>query len=113
MRLVFLNTSIITSEGQFNYDGIDLKQAMLLVGEAKENDYEILSAIGHESTAQILSDLLGYPVKCNRIEYKQEVGDLALVFKMNGRPEEGKVFTRDEIEKVGYRFGLLTKNAAN
>ena len=67
----------------------------------------LLSAIGHETTAQILTELLGFEIPVNRIEYRQEPGDIALVFKLRGRPSEGKILTRDEIEAMGYDFGIL------
>ncbi len=52
--------------------------------------------------------LLGVPVPVNRIQYEQTTGDLAVVFKLRGRPPEGKILTAEEIEAIGYDFGLLT-----
>ena len=46
----------------------------------------------------------------NRVMYKQDSGDQALIFKLNGRPEEGKILSVEEIKEIGYEFGLLTKN---
>ena len=75
--------------------------------KVKEN--EILSAVGHQSTADILTTLLETEVPMNRIQFAQEKGQKALVFKLNGRPEEGKILTAEEIEAIGYKFQLLTK----
>jgi hypothetical protein len=47
----------------------------------------------------------------NRIEYKQELGDIALCFKLKGRPEEGKILTVEEIESIGYEFKVMIKKA--
>ena len=33
----------------------------------------------------------------------------ALVFKLLGRPEEGKLLTLSEIEEIGYKFQMLIK----
>lgn len=47
----------------------------------------------------------------NRVQYVQGVGDIALVFKLKSRPEEGKILTADEIEAIGYEFGRLVRVA--
>lgn len=104
MKLALLNTSILTTTGTFKLEDISLDTAKKLVTEN-----EILSAIGHKSTADILTTLLEKEIPANRIEYAQNINEKALVFKLNGRPEEGKILTADEIQEIGYKFQLLTK----
>ena len=104
MKLAVLNTSILTTEGTFTLKDITLEEAKNLVTEN-----EILSAVGHQSTADILTTLLETEIPMNRIQFAQETGQKALVFKLNGRPEEGKILTAEEIEAIGYKFQLLTK----
>ena len=104
MKLAILNTSILTTTGTFKLQDITLEQAQQLV-----QDNEILSAVGHQSTADILTTLLGIEVPMNRIMFEQETGQRALVFKLNGRPEEGKILTQQEIEEIGYKFQILIK----
>lgn len=104
MKLALLNTNIITTTGTFRLDDITLDEAKNLV-----HNNEILSAVGHKSTADILTTLLEKEIPANRIEYAQNVNEKALVFKLNGRPEEGKILTADEIQEIGYKFQLLTK----
>lgn len=104
MKLAILNTSILTTTGKFELKDITLKEAKNLV---KEN--EILSAVGHQSTAEILTTLLETEVPMNRIMFEQETGQKALVFKLNGRPEEVKILTVEDIEEIGYKFQLLIK----
>ena len=104
MKLAILNTSILTTTGRFELKDITLEEAKKLV---KEN--EILSAVGHQSTADILTTLLETEVPMNRIMFEQETGQKALVFKLNGRPEEGKILTVEEIHQIGFKFQLLTK----
>ena len=104
MKLALLNTSILTTTGRFELKDITLEEARNLVTEN-----EILSAVGHQSTADILTTLLETEVPMNRIMFEQETGQKALVFKLNGRPEEGKILTAEEIEAIGYKFQLLTK----
>ena len=106
MKLALLNTSILTTTGRFELKDITLEEARNLVTEN-----EILSAVGHQSTADILTTLLKTEVPMNRIMFEQETGQKALVFKLNGRPEEGKILTAEEIHQIGFKFQLLTKIA--
>ena len=94
--LTILNTSILTAT---------LDEAKALVA----NGFE--SAIGHQSTADVISTLLGVACPMNRIMYQQGQGDVALVFKLNGRPEEGKILSVEDIEEIGYSWGVLERTA--
>jgi len=102
--IAILNTSILTAEGEYTLQSITLAEARELVSENP-----VLSAIGHQSTADILTELLGIDISMNRINFEQQVGQKVLVFKLNGRPQEGKILTRDEIEVIGYKFQLLLR----
>lgn len=106
-KVTILNTSILTTYGNFQYAPITLEEAKTLV--TSENGFT--SAVGHESTANVLTSLLGVNVEVNRIEYAQQVNDLALIFKLNSRPEEGKILTVEEIEEIGYILGTITKTS--
>lgn len=105
-KLAILNTSILTSEGMFKLTSLTLEEARKLASENKDN---LLSAVGHQATADILTVLLGIDIPMNRINFAQEVGQKALVFKLLGRPEEGKILTVNEIEAIGYKFQLLER----
>ena len=106
MELAILNTSIITSEGVFSLRDISLEEARKLAITNRDN---LLSAVGHQSTADILTTLLGVEIKMNRINFVQEQHQEALVFKLLGRPKEGKLLTLSEIEEIGYKFQMLIK----
>ena len=122
--ITLLNTSILTNYGDFQYSKCSLEDARSLIFNHCPNCQgggcptcsgfgeipSFSSAIGHESTAEILTELLGIEVKMNRQMYKQDVGDTAVVFKLNGRPEEGKILSRNEIEEIGYEFGILKRS---
>ena len=103
-KLALLNTSILTNAGTYNLQDITLGVARTLV---RENELD--SAIGHASTAEIMTSLLGIDVPVNRQMFSQDAGQQALVFKLNGRPEEGKILSAEEIEQIGYKFQLLTR----
>lgn len=104
--LYLYNTSILPNAGLYSLEDISVEQAKNLL---KNNAYQFTSSIGHESTAKIMTDILGFPIEVNRINASLEVGDSALVFKLNGRPPEGKILTLDDIEDIGYKFQYLKR----
>jgi hypothetical protein len=103
-RVTLFNTSIVTAYGSYRYEPLSLQDAREI---ALTNSAE--SAIGHQATADILTELFGFKVVVNRSNNQQQPGDIAIVFKLRGRPEEGKVLNREEVEAIGYDFGLLTR----
>jgi hypothetical protein len=103
--LTILNTSILTAHGTYSYRPVTLDEAKAMVSEGFE------SAIGHQSTADVISTLLGVECPMNRVMYQQGPGDKALVFKLNGRPEEGKILSIEDIEGIGYSWGVLERTA--
>lgn len=108
MKLALLNTSIVTAVGEYVLKDISIAEARYIFEDAVQNG-GIDSAIGHKSTADILSVILKHEIPVNRQVFSQEPGQVAIVFKLNGRPEEGKVLTKEEIEKIGYKFQLLIR----
>lgn len=105
--LAILNTSILTVDGLYALRTISLSEAIHLVRSADGID----SAVGHVSTSQILTELLGAEICVNRQVFAQVVGQKALVFKLCGRPEEGKILSREAIERMGYEFKILERLA--
>jgi hypothetical protein len=108
-RLLLLNTAILTSYGKFRFKRIKPDEARQLIRDFVVEGKEIVSAIGHASTAEILSELFEYPVQVQRVEVEQTPADVALVFRLKGRLSEGQGLTRSEIEQIGYEFGRLEK----
>lgn len=100
-----LNTSIITAEGTFEFHYITLDGARRILADADG----VTSHVGHDSTAAIMTELLGVDVPMSRVPFEQMPGQEALVFKLNGRPPEGRILSREEIESVGYSWGLLIR----
>ena len=104
MKIVIFNGTVATTNGIYKVSDIDIKKAKELLWEN-----EFISAIGHEATAQAISDTFNIKIKMNRINFKQEVGQKAIVFKLNRRPPEGIILSRDEIEEIGYSFKLMER----
>lgn len=102
MKIAVLNGPIVTSFGNYTYFPIPIESAKILINAA-----EFSSFIGHESTAQIISQLLEKPLGYNRKELKQKIGQIALVFRLKQRAPEGAILTEEELEKIGYEFGIL------
>lgn len=104
LPIALFNGTVATTNGLYSIEDIDLKTAKKYV---KENGF--ISAIGHEATAEIMSEILGQDISMNRIQFHQKVGQIAIVFKLNERPEEGKILSRHEVEKVGYSLKKMER----
>lgn len=101
--VTLLNTSVLTSFGSYNYEPLSLAEVRRLIAEG------FTSAVGHSETAEVLSELLNTPVPVNRIEYIQQAGEMAIIFKLRIRVPAGVILSRKELEEIGYEFGLLTR----
>jgi hypothetical protein len=55
------------------------------------------SAVGHQSTAEILTNLLGIEVPVNRVAIKLQSGDVLIVFQLAVRLNEGQVLSKEEV----------------
>jgi len=69
------------------------------------------SAVGHDSTAGIMSTLLGVPVEANRLTVAPEVDDRFLCFKLRQRPPEGAILDADTLEAIGYEWCIMHYSA--
>lgn len=66
----------------------------------------IISAVGHQATADLLSSLLGMKIPMQRrmIKIKKEQ-DVIIVFSLTKRLSEGKIISsEEEIKTMGYKF---------
>ena len=64
------------------------------------------SAIGHESTAKLISQLCKVDIKPNRVMIDLQPGDVMLGIKLAFRPEEGKIYSDSELEEL-YKSGKI------
>lgn len=103
-KILLLNAAVLTANGTFKLSNIALEDVKEML-----NEENIMSAIGHSATADIMSELVGITIPVNRIQAKQESGQNAIIFKLLKRPEEGKILNREEIEEIGYEFLLLER----
>jgi len=79
--------------------GLTLKVRPLALEEVKETlrSVSFTSAVGHESTAAILSLLTGVEIPVNRIAINLSKEDRLIVFQLGVRLPEGAVLTADEV----------------
>ena len=63
--------------------------------------------ISHEVTANLLSQIVGFEVKANRVNLKVNPGDILLGFTPGFRCAEAREFTREEIENSPHKFWIL------
>jgi hypothetical protein len=68
----------------------------------------IVSAVGHISTATVLSYLLGREINANRISITLEDSNTILVvFQLRCRLEEGRILSEKEICELPYEFFIV------
>jgi len=109
MTTYIMSTTIIPGGawGRWEMDSIDAAQAALMVYPEGPGYQGWTSAVGHESTAAVLSDLLGVNIPQNRITVAPVPGDRFLCFRLLGRPAEGAILDRPTLESIGYEFALM------
>jgi len=78
--------------------GVIIKASPISLEEAKALLQQgFVSAVGHESTARVLSSLLGTDVPFNRAQIAITGGDVIVSFQFMVRLPEGKVLGDDEV----------------
>lgn len=104
LPIALFNGTIVTTNGLYMIDDIDIATVKKYI---KSNGF--ISAIGHYATAEIMSEKLDENIPMNRINFHQSVGQIAIVFKLNQRPEEGKILNKEEIESIGYHWKIMIR----
>ncbi len=102
--ITLLNSPLMTCYGQYEYRPLSLAEARSLVRIQPWR-----SAVGHQSTAQMISELLDIRCPANRMNFRQQTGESALVFSLAARPPEGAILSRGELESIGYAWALITR----
>ncbi|MHB8552833.1 MAG: YddF family protein [Thermoplasmataceae archaeon] len=118
-KLYIMNSPIITSYGAFDYVYMSKEKAKQIIKYNRNSLNEdftgsgnVISAIGHEATAEFLSKVLGMPIPMNRIAVSMKPGDAAIVIKLLQRLPEGKILTAQEMNAIPVEFGYLKMNAS-
>jgi len=70
---------------------------------------ELVNAVGHEATMEIVNMLLGLQLKPNRAQVKLDYGDEAIALALNQRLAEGQVVrSLEELQRIGYMLYHIT-----
>jgi len=93
--------SMINPPCSIKVEPINLQQVNSLLVEPFQ------SAVGHESTAQIITKLTGTLIPVNRISLSLMKKDKLIVFQLLTRLEEGKILTQEELAQLPYKFLLV------
>ena len=103
MTTFLLNSTVIPSgaDGIWQARTIPLQEAKAIALAG------FTSAIGHESTANLMTTILGITVPINRIQVSPEPGDRFLCFKLKKRAPEGVILSQEELEELGYEWVVM------
>jgi len=102
--LYVFNTQIVPVNWQLA-DSYTIKIKRIDVNQARQlvNQNQFISAIGHESTAKLLSMLLEIDIPVNRIQVEMVSGDIGLHFVLKKRLQEGQIIKDiQELQEIGF-----------
>jgi hypothetical protein len=99
-KIIFLNALVTSSKIP-----LVIVTKPINIIEVKEfvKDKEVVSFIGHETTASLLTQLLSVNIPMNRAMYDPKPGDVAVVVRLKKRlekPEDVKNVTVNDIEFI-------------
>jgi len=100
-KIVFLNALVTSSKIPMT-----LKTKPISLNEVREiirGEVIIESYIGHEATANLLTNMLNKTVHINRAMYDPKINDIAIVVRLKKRlekPEDVKNITENDIEFI-------------
>ncbi|HMK60661.1 MAG TPA: YddF family protein [Dissulfurispiraceae bacterium] len=98
-----LNAPVLTSFGHYSFKKIGPDQARELLSDG------FISAVGHKGTAEVMSEIIGIEIPFNRIPVQMRPGDQAVVLWLLERPQEGHVYSVEELDRVPCELGLLKR----
>lgn len=111
-KVYLLSAKVMPNFGSYDFSPI----SVTAVWDLLQQGYT--SAVGHESTATAISTVLasyagidyadgkGVPVPISRNAITMEIGDRAIIFSVKDRLPEGKIATIEELNQIGWEFGL-------
>lgn len=104
MTIYLCSTTVIPAGayGTWQVQPLTLEDARII---AQELDF--VSAVGHASTAEVMTSLLEVGVYMNRLNIQPKHGDYFICFKLDSRPPEGAILDRETLEGLGYSFVIM------
>jgi hypothetical protein len=106
MTIYVLNTLVIPIDFE-RFPKVTVKIRKASIEEVRQLlSRGFVSAIGHQATATLLSQLLGIEVPFNRVTVKAEPGDILIHFVLRERIPEGKILTLEELQRLPFDFAI-------
>ena len=99
-----MNASVIPAGSDGIWEAVSIETESVRMSLQR---FEWVSAVGHESSAQVMSKALRVEIPCNRIQVSPEPGDRLLCFKLNGRAPEGVVLNESQLLEIGFSWTLM------
>jgi len=103
--LYVLNTLIVPIDFS-KHPSVNVRFRKISVEEARQlleqSAQSFVSAVGHEASAKLLSQLLSVQVPFNRVSVYLNPGDKAIHFFLKSRLQEGKVLSEEELKALDY-----------
>ena len=111
MKVYIFNTMIVPCDFESNNE-FTVRLKKISKDQAVEilKNNEFVSAVGHQATADVLTEILGVQIPMNRIAVKMERGDIGIHFFLKQRLPEGAVLGREDLERLEYDFILSEVN---
>jgi len=107
MTVYVLNTLVVPvdfdkhAEVVVKLKRVSIEEAKRIV-ETALKESKLVSAVGHQGTAQVLTQLLSVEIPFNRITVYFQPGDEGLHFFLKTRLPEGKVLTAEEVKTLEF-----------
>jgi hypothetical protein len=107
MTIYVLNTLVIPIDFE-RYERVTVKIRKASVEEVRRllQSNQFVSAVGHQATAVLLTQLLGVEVPMNRITIKAQPGDILVHFVLKERLPEGKVLSYEELQQLAFDLAI-------
>lgn len=104
MTLYLLNSPVLTDYGVWRFTGpVSPEKARQWISRG------YVSAVGHASSARLLSRIFSTEVSVARVRVSLQVGDQALVLRLGERLPEGAVLDSETLDSLPWELSLLER----
>jgi hypothetical protein len=102
--MIYVLSTLVVPIDFDKYPWAVVRVTRISLEEAKEllQKKKFTSAVGHESTARLLSQLLGVKIRYNRRSVFMKPGDIGIHFFPKTRVPEGTVLNQEELKRLDF-----------
>jgi hypothetical protein len=104
--MIYLLNSLIVPVDFSKFEKVTVVMRRATIEEVKEllRTATWESAVGHESTALLLTKIIGIEVPMRRVAVNVKPGDTVVHFALKTRLPEGRVLSEEELRQIDYYF---------